>query len=58
MAEERTGTPDESDDPTRSMVVERVRREDGRYLIYYDWPGATAGDGPERDDAPDGAPDV
>jgi hypothetical protein len=33
---------DATDDPLRSMVVDRVVRDDGRYLIYYDWPDAVA----------------
>lgn len=31
---------DATDDPLRSMVVDRVVRDDGRYLIYYGWPDA------------------
>lgn len=27
-----------TDDPLRTMTVERLEREDGRYLIYFAWP--------------------
>jgi hypothetical protein len=46
---------DATDDPLRSMAVDRVVRDDGRYLIYYLWPDA---DAPEREatrTAPDAA---
>lgn len=36
---------DATDDPLRSMVVDRVVRDDGRYLIYYEWPDAVPDDG-------------
>lgn len=26
------------DDPLRGLVVDRVQRADGRYLLYYRWP--------------------
>jgi hypothetical protein len=26
------------DDPVRTMTVERTRKDDGRYLLYYSWP--------------------
>ena len=29
--------PDELDDPFGAFAVERVTREDGRYLLYYVW---------------------
>ena len=32
--------PEASDDPLRTMIVDRVERSDGRYLIYYSWPDA------------------
>ena len=28
-----------SDDPLRTMRVDVVDRSDGRYLLYYAWPG-------------------
>lgn len=31
---------DASDDPLHTMIVDRVERSDGRYLIYYGWPEA------------------
>lgn len=27
------------EDPLRALVVERMGRADGRYLLYYRWPG-------------------
>jgi len=32
--------PEAPDDPLRMMIVDRVERSDGRYLIYYSWPDA------------------
>jgi hypothetical protein len=29
------------DDPFRDLAVERVDRDDGRYLLYYTWPRPT-----------------
>ena len=53
---------DATEDPLRSMIVDRVTRDDGRYLIYYSWPAADAEDGPPQPDddrsagdRPDGA---
>lgn len=44
--------PDAPDDPLRTMMVDRVERSDGRYLIYYSWPAA---DSPAPEDPPDPA---
>jgi len=32
--------PETPDDPLRMMIVDRVERSDGRYLIYYSLPDA------------------
>lgn len=32
--------PEAPDDPLHTMIVDRVERPDGRYLIYYGWPDA------------------
>ena len=42
---EREGTP------FSSFRVDRVTREDGRYLLYYEWPDAAAAE-PRTDDRP------
>ncbi len=44
--------PDASDDPLRTMIVDRVERSDGRYLIYYGW---SVADSPAPDDPADPA---
>ena len=46
------------DDPLRELVVERVERPDGRYLLYYRWPQSESpvtplevtGDDPPQDE--------
>lgn len=41
--------PDAPGDPLRELMVDRVERADGRYLLYFRWPAA---DSPElRQDA-------
>jgi hypothetical protein len=35
---------DTAGDPLKTMVVDEVIREDGRYLLYYDWPDGTVAD--------------
>ena len=42
---------DPADDPLRTMVVEEVIRDDGRYLVYYRWPEGAEPDDRARDDA-------
>lgn len=37
-----------TDDPLRTMRVDRVTRSDGRYLVYYEWP-ADGGEAPEEE---------
>jgi len=39
------------DDPFHDLVVERVDRDDGRYLLYYSWPRSTDPE-PEADPRP------
>lgn len=53
-------SPDHPDvrDPLASMRIERIVREDGRSLIYYDWPDDAPslpghGDGAAPDEEPD-----
>ena len=31
--------PEPTEDPLHALVAEAVTRADGRYLIYYSWPG-------------------
>lgn len=40
--------PDLPQDPLATMSIERVRRPDGRSLIYYEWPRAEAEDDAHR----------
>lgn len=54
-----------SADPFEHMVVDRVDRPDGRYVLYYSWPPADVADTAthsalrEAPEAPDAdAPDV
>jgi hypothetical protein len=43
---------DATDDPLRSMAVDRVVRDDGRYLIYYRWPDGDPDADPSRTEEP------
>ena len=38
MTDPKAARPDESRDPLVEMSIERVRRADGRSLIYFSWP--------------------
>ena len=58
MTQRPLGAGNEEDDPARSMIVQRTERADGRYLIYYDWPEALAGDVTDGDDPAAADPDV
>ena len=58
MTEPGPETDVSTEDPASTMLLERVRRADGRYLIYYSWPDADAGQGDDRGDRPKSEPDV
>lgn len=38
---------DANDPLVRAMRIERVERDDGRYLLYYSWPEDRVEQGPE-----------
>ncbi len=44
MTDPKADRPEETRDPLTEMSIERVRRSDGRSLIYYSWPPDHAGD--------------
>ncbi len=44
MTDPKADRPEETRDPLTEMSIERVRRSDGRSLIYYSWPPVQAGD--------------
>lgn len=52
--------PERTEDPLSTLVAEEATRADGRYLIYYRWPGtpdATSAPSDQQAD-PDAGPDV
>lgn len=44
---------DSAGDPLRTMVIDAVLRDDGRYLVYYGWPDGTDAVAARTEDAQD-----
>lgn len=50
--------PPAEDDPFRDLVVERVERDDGRYLLFYTWPPSADAERETATRTPDDEHDV